>query len=333
MCMHSQLFHSLTNITFSLPFFRFLSAYVFWLKIRVTLYMHWALGVDEESQRKGIVGIICWPSITEAVSPDKFAIVYSPRELPQHINLSTRMFECLPVRMAVVHVCLPDKPIYHMMRSGIALSMRGLSSRLKFHCGDSVEIQYHLHGYGIPVDQIPITDTGNIKTKNLLQWIRVRKFLESNSSNGVTSSDSESSGNSAMHLAIDCPNMNDVIFRGKHACLSHPGNAMFRGLIESKHEEHNKATTTDAKVQLTWDIIGEVETKNGRFLVWDKNGCWREMTNRNQIRTKVAGALKDHKRRLKARQNLITNHSSTYEFEGQYNDNKKRKVAANCCRG
>lgn len=205
-----------------------------------------------------------------------------------------------------------------------------------------MEIQYHLHGYGIPVDQIPITDTGNIKTKNLLQWVRVRKFLESsrgNSSNEAMTSDSESSeAFNAIHLAIDCPNVNDVIFRGKHACLSHPGNAMFRSLIESKHEEHIRATTTDAKVKVTWNIIEAVEQKNGQFLVWDNNGCWRRMTNRNQIRTKVAGALKDHKRRLKARQNLVVTQSSTYKFERQDNKNKKRKVLSdsedqnrNCC--
>ena len=191
-----------------------------------------------------------------------------------------------------------------------------------------MEIQYHLHGYGIPVDQIPITDTGNIKTKNLFQWIRVRKYLESQRGYNSTavSSDSESSMTQNIHLTIDCPNMNDVIFRGKHAYLSHPGNAMFRALIESRYEEHNKLTTTDAKVQVTWSIIKEVENKNGRFLVWDNNGCWREMTDRTQIRTKVAGALKDHKRRLKARSNIRHNYSSTFEFERQDNKNKKRKV-------
>ena len=191
-----------------------------------------------------------------------------------------------------------------------------------------MEIQYHLHGYGIPVDQIPITDTGNIKTKNLFQWIRVRKYLESQRGyvgNGV-SSDSECSMTQNIHLTIDCPNMNDVIFRGKHAYLSHPGNAMFRGLIESRYEEHNKLTTTDAKVQVTWNIIKEVENRNGRFLVWDDNGCWREIVDRTQVRTKVAGALKDHKRRLKARSNLRHNHSSTFEFERQDNRSKKRKV-------
>jgi hypothetical protein len=270
-------------------------------------------------------------------------------------------------------MCFPDEPIFHMMRTGLALSMGEMRSRLKFHCGtsslenqreivtskssvnleyennpnlfyflslrflfsrfvptgDSMETQYHLHGYGIPVDQIPITDTGNIKTKNLCQWIRVRKYLESQrgyGANACVSSDSESSMASSMHLTIDCPNMNDVIFRGKHAYLSHPGNAMFRGLIESRYEEHNKLTTTDAKVQVTWDIIQEVEKKNGRFLVWHDNGCWKEMTDRMQIRTKVAGALKDHKRRLKARSNLHSNQSSTFEFERQDNRNKKRKV-------
>lgn len=202
-----------------------------------------------------------------------------------------------------------------------------------------MEIQYHLHGYGIPVDQIPITETGNIKTKNLFQWIRVRKYLESlrgfHPSNVY--SDSESSAGSTVHLTIDCPNMNDVIFRGKHAYLSHPGNAMFRGLIESRYEEHIKLKTTDAKVQVTWGIIEEVEKKRGRFLVWDNNGCWREMTDRMQIRTKVAGALKDHKRRLRARKNLQDTQSSTYQFERQDNKNKKRKVDAhnsdedNCC--
>lgn len=190
-----------------------------------------------------------------------------------------------------------------------------------------MEIQYHLHGYGIPVDQIPITDTGNIKTKNLFQWIRVRKYIESmrNSTNiSSLGSDSESSFPSSMHLTIDCPNVNDVIFRGKHANLSHPGNSMFRGLIESRYDEHNNLTNTDAKVRITWSIINEVEKKNGRFLVWDNNGCWQIMADRMKIRTKVAGALKDHKRRLKARKNVQDTRSSTYQFGGH--EHKKRKV-------
>jgi hypothetical protein len=96
------------------------------------------MGEDEESQRKGLIGIVCWPSATEALAPDKFAIVYSPRDVPRHIHLSKRMFDCAPIRIAGIHMCLPDKPIYHMMRSGLALSMGDTRSRLKFHCGTFV---------------------------------------------------------------------------------------------------------------------------------------------------------------------------------------------------
>ncbi|MGK3738433.1 MAG: hypothetical protein ACI90V_005280 [Bacillariaceae sp.] len=200
--------------------------------------------------------------------------------------------------------------------------------------GDSMEIQYHLHGYGIPVDQIPITDTGNVKTKNLHQWIRVRKYLESSRNNPYHagfSSDSEGSFKSSdsMSTNIDCPNMNDVIFRTKHAYLCHPGNAIFRGLIESRFYEHNNATTTDEKVAVTWSIVKDVDSRNGRFLVWDNNGCWKELKDRSHIRTKVAGAMKDHKRRIKARSNHQVNHSSTSVFQLQDNKNKKRKVENN----
>ena len=300
-------------------------------QIRVSLYLFWTISEDKESQRKGLIGILCWPSRKEAEAPKNFAFVYSPMDVSRHIHLSNRMFECSPVRISGLHMCFPDKRIFHMLKAGMALSLGGSKTRMKAHCGDSMEIQYHLHGYGIPVDQIPITDTGNIKTKNLIQWIRVRKHIEEtrnkDASKPCGNSDSESSVPSNMHLKIDCPNMNDVIFRGKHANLSHPGNSMFRGLIESKYEEHTLLTTTDAKVQLTWSIMNEVEKKNGRFLTWDNSGCWRIMTDRLQIRSKVAGALKDHKRRLKARKNLQDTRSSTYQFGGH--QQKKRKVNTN----
>ena len=107
------------------------------VQIRVTLYLYWALGEDEESQRKGHVGVVCWPSNQEAVSPDKFTVVYSPREVHRHIHLSNRMFECSPTRIAGIHMCLPDEPIFHMMRTGLALSLGKLGSRLKIHCGKS----------------------------------------------------------------------------------------------------------------------------------------------------------------------------------------------------
>ena len=233
--------------------------------------------------------------------------------------------------------------------------------------GDSVESQYHLHGYGIPIDQIPITASGHVKTKNQHQWIRVRKYLESSRMNNAPTSNimnpaattttvttgtgisstpnnsitqyqcgysdnSEASGSEDMSTKIDCPNMNDVVFRTKHAYLCHPGNAMFRGLVEKHYHQHSTAITTDEKVAITWSIVNEVDQRQGRFLVWDPNGYWKQLRDRTLIRTKVAGALKDHKRRVKAKANHQVNHSSTSVFQQQgchNNIHKKRKVTLN----
>ena len=93
---------------------------------------------DKETQQKGIIGIVCWPSKTEAESPKNFAIVYSPQDVPRHIHLSNRMFECSPVRISGLHLCLPDKPVFHMIKTGMALSMGVIRSRLKIHCGEFV---------------------------------------------------------------------------------------------------------------------------------------------------------------------------------------------------
>ena len=98
-------------------------------------YLIWALGEEQESQRKGLVGVVCWPSSKEAETPNNFAVVYSPREVSRHIHLSNRMFECTPIRISCMHLCLPDEPIYHMFKAGMTLSMGVIRSRLKFHVG------------------------------------------------------------------------------------------------------------------------------------------------------------------------------------------------------
>lgn len=175
--------------------------------------------------------------------------------------------------------------------------------------GEDIEISYQLMSYGIPVNLIPKTGTGNIKTKNFQQWLKTRKVIEE------TMEDTP----------IECPGMHDVVFRFGKSYLSHPGNATFRGLIEANFDEHNNATTTEAKVAVTWRIVEDIENRGGKFLVWDKRGWWKETTDRAQIRSKIAVSLKEHKKRVVARKNVQHNTSSTYQFERQ--DGGKRKRA------
>ena len=180
--------------------------------------------------------------------------------------------------------------------------------------GDRTEILYELLGYGIPIELLPLTETGNVKTKNFHQWLKVRKAIESSSS---------PLGNDT-NGTIECPCLNDVVFRFGTSYLSHPGNVMFLGIIESKSFEHTVASQEEKKAITWWVIQQVVEKRKGRFLSWDsKLGSWSLLTDPNQVRNKVAVCFREQKKRHKARQNRQMSESSTSKFQRQ--DGAKRR--------
>ncbi len=192
-------------------------------------------------------------------------------------------------------------------------------------------------GYGIPVDTIPFDEvTLTLKTKICASFIKVRRTIEAEQSNlynrnpssgAVTEFNSShasvSSGGSNRSSMIECPSLYDVIFRSGKSYMSHPGNMMFRELIEHHINEHNKASQ-DRKKNLTWQVIEEVETKGGRFLEFNRSlGTWTELTDRAAVRHKIATYFKEFRRKMKAQQQIQMNPSSTHDFEAQ--DGRKRK--------
>jgi hypothetical protein len=180
-------------------------------------------------------------------------------------------------------------------------------------------LQYNLHSYGIPVDLLPITETGNVKIKNHHRFLRVRNMLERPTvavvESGVTEDD-----------AIECPGLHDVVFRVGDGYLCHPGNAKFRGWIESTFDDYDAASKS-RKVAISRMLVEEV-LKTGRLLVWDKQ-WWVMLRDPEKMRSKVVGAFKDHRRRLKASANLQVNESSTYRFATE--DGRKRKREEESC--
>jgi len=175
---------------------------------------------------------------------------------------------------------------------------------------------YELMGYGVPVSLIPITGTGTLKVKNFLQWIKARKLLEIEMKRG-------DNGDNLNSDLMDCPGLTDVIFRsaGK-SCMLHPGNVTFRGMFEKYHDEHVNAGQT-AKKNLVWKIVREIESKGGRFLIWDRRGWWIVLEDRLEIRSKVAISLRDYNKQQNAISNKQVCKSSTYVFELQ--DGKRMK--------
>ena len=121
----------------------------------------------------------------------------------------------------------------------------------RVHCGQAVELIYSLMAFGIPSDQIPVTSTGTIKTKNHLQWIKFLREKEKAERQGI-----EFDG-------IEYPGVNDVLFSlGRHT-WSHPGYAMFRALLEEHYDRHCAASSLEEKQLITWEVVEKVELSPG----------------------------------------------------------------------
>lgn len=180
-----------------------------------------------------------------------------------------RVFESLPVRTCSIHFCLPDQPFYQVIKRLLVLQMPSYRKRMKFHVGQNIELQYTLKGFGIPIELIPLTDTGNVKTSYLKQWIKLRKLLEvmieteaKNNScygsdvggEGLFNDDTSinTMGSSVMSVPynqmksiIECPRSHDVVFRSGTSMSCHPGNVRFRCLIELKHDTKTNISSSN----------------------------------------------------------------------------------------
>lgn len=246
--------------------------------------------------------------------------------------LGIRFFEAIPIRICAMHFCLPDTPYFRMVRQFTLLLLgENFRTRVKTHQGVGEEVLDSLMGYGIPVDTLPLRENKQtIKTK---QFIKVRERIEAEqfdfSSSSDGSSDSVSDASTCSEVSnrsclIECPSLNDVIFRPGKSYLSHPGNMTLRELIEQRIEEHNIANQ-DRKLNLTWEVINQVETKGGRFLEYSRSlGTWTELNDRSMIRRKIASYFKEFRRKIKASYEFQMSKSSIDKF-GAQDDTPRRK--------
>lgn len=172
--------------------------------------------------------------------------------------------------------------------------------RLCIHLGESVELQYALQGYGIPTEDIPISWTGRIKIKNLVQWMRIRHAIESYDDHGLYAFMPPTD-------IVECPQPIDVLFRKGNSYTLQQGNALLRASIidracaddGSSNSEDNDSTKRPK--ELAGEIYEmRIQLKNrgssipasgdaiGRYLTWNsKKEWWNVMTDRETICSKI----------------------------------------------
>jgi len=176
------------------------------LRLKINLLLDWIASEDVETQQKGVV-IVIWPSdppstnaapsgnssvssgggegggITSGSESEdessKWETYLRPKYTQNHISLHKRYYDAQPLRVAAMHWCSQDKPIYRVLNSLFYFSLDSRSqSRYKVHFGEPLEIRYSLQAYGIAVDLLPLTHTMALKRQNHTQWMSCRKYIE-----------------------------------------------------------------------------------------------------------------------------------------------------------
>lgn len=268
------------------------------LRYKIMLYLHWSASEDVETQQKGVV-IIAWPT-NESEGDDALSweATIRPGFNARLRTLQKKLEKAMPVRVVCLHTYFPDTPFFRAMST---LYYVGMSPRerilYKAHFGEDTELRYALLSYGIPEQLLPLSNTGTVKTNNHSRWINAlrfkaerRHYLEQQQQHNMKDSDDEE------EEIVDCPGSHDVIFRKGPTYKNNPGNMYFRESIEQTHEAHMKATRK-TKCLITWNVVKDIESRNGRFLDWSKTReMWVVARDREKIRTKVAACYKRYNR-------------------------------------
>jgi hypothetical protein len=271
-------------------------------KTKFVQYLIDVLSQDLETQKQGVV-LLFW-GVPE-MSP--YHKEYKPIPDMEGEKLSNaKLFASPPVRISAVHFCSPDNTFFRFV-SGIVIVSMGMDQRVRVrtHCGNIMECRYWLMTFGIPVEDLPVTDTGKIKVKYLQQWVKGRETM-----------DLLDRGNISRKRLVECPNLQDVLFSNGGNRWTFQGNVTFREILEAKGQAYS-TKTNDEKSSTIEEVIEQIRGMNGRFLVWEKEkGCWVVIDDDLRgLKLRVGAALREHMRRIAERdKNTQSSCSDTSKF-------------------
>eukprot|EP00537_Pseudo-nitzschia_pungens_P010131 CAMPEP_0172393270 /NCGR_PEP_ID=MMETSP1061-20121228/9188_1 /TAXON_ID=37318 /ORGANISM="Pseudo-nitzschia pungens, Strain cf. pungens" /LENGTH=594 /DNA_ID=CAMNT_0013124301 /DNA_START=74 /DNA_END=1854 /DNA_ORIENTATION=- len=240
-------------------------------KYRTNVYLIDVLSDDETTQKLGAVTLNA-PRVGTGNNPFGFegmTLRIGKQELFGNGKFTEPEFfrkvnEALPVRLTGIHYFAPNTIIYNIGKA-IILSMLGKEDRkiIRFHAGSQLECDYSLRSFGIPHEDLTITEGDNIKTKNVQKFLKARQSIEAHreqqrkrkeqqhknkNKNPVESLSSlppleddydELAGESCP--GIECPEVDCIVF-GDKTLNNHPANVEFREILKimERDREQNK---------------------------------------------------------------------------------------------
>lgn len=156
-----------------------------------------------------------------------------------------------------------------------------------------METLYRLMSFGLKVEEIPVTSSGTIKTKNHLQWIKTRRAIEERrrllaipqqqqfqhqatedgameiDTNVLLTTATASAHNDVGGDIIVHPGIHDVLI-AKGGKSNHWGNIDFQGLMATSLPEYTSLPKRSARrKEIRAELIQAVYAGKGRFLEMD----------------------------------------------------------------
>jgi len=290
-------------------------------KFRVCVYVCFSvLAEDFTSQCLGVVSLGTFTLGAENFMRQELGTI------SRRIKL---FFSVVPLRWTGVHLCIPDDPVYHVMRS-LVLFFLGTNGRrlLRIHVGTPIECDYKLRSFGIPTDDIPRTHTHSIKIKKHARFLKVRKLMDA----VVKEAMQTNQMNCALQQpGIECPEINCVLF-GRYA-WDYPGNIEFRGLLREMgySQTEQEREMLDEMNSMVEKVIKEARSRNFRFMVYDRDTfLYTEVKEHEEIRGLVEQSVREHRKRSRAKRMIDeTNLAMENKVDGETSNDAGSNIGAN----
>jgi hypothetical protein len=125
---------------------------------------------------------------------------------------------------------------------------------------------------------------------------------------------------------IDIPKSKDVLLGRGAACLRHPGNRLFREIIDKALPNYEKTSSRAHKVKIITIIYDSVTSNQGRFLKQDKETKKWHSVEKNHVSEKIAHAIRDRRASLEKAKSE-TKHG--IGFNASPNDGSRENVFLN----
>jgi hypothetical protein len=119
--------------------------------------------------------------------------------------------------------------------------------------------------FGVPVQFVPVSYEGELKTGNHMKWLAKREARDK----GLK--------REGWFDGIDLPARHDVLLGRGKPFQEHPGNICMRGLVELHIEEYQLAPMGQKNVTAT--KIVRATLLNGRFVKKRSDGWWEEVND------------------------------------------------------